>query len=173
VLLGAPLATATGQLLGWRTVFLLIAAVFALAFAAIALAVPFTSGNLVAGLRQELLALRLPQVWLAITFGVLGFGGMFAVITYIAPISTTVTGLSAAAIPIVQLALGAGVKYALPPLARNGLTPDGSAPMSPAGASGHRATGGAHRRELTSGRSRRSPARQEQGYEHRREKERT
>ena len=76
VLLGAPLATATGQVLGWRIVFLLIAAVFGLAFAAIALAVPFIPGNPVAGLREELLALRLPQVWLAIIFGVLGFGGM-------------------------------------------------------------------------------------------------
>jgi MFS transporter, DHA1 family, inner membrane transport protein len=109
VLLGSPLATATGRLLGWRTVFLLIAAVFGLAFAAIALAVPFTPGNPVAGLREEPGALRLPQVWLAIIFGVLGFGGMFAVVTYIAPISTTVTGTSAAAIPIVQLALGVGM----------------------------------------------------------------
>jgi MFS transporter, DHA1 family, inner membrane transport protein len=109
VLLGAPLATVTGQLVGWRTVFLLIAAVFGLAFAAIALAVPFTPGNPAAGLREELVALQLPQVWLAVIFGVLGFGGMFAVITYIAPISTTVTGISAAAIPIVQFALGVGM----------------------------------------------------------------
>jgi DHA1 family inner membrane transport protein len=64
-------------------VFLLIAATFALAFLAIALAVPLLPGNPVAGLHAESAALRSPQVWLAVTFGVLGFGGMFAVITYI------------------------------------------------------------------------------------------
>lgn len=109
VLVGAPLATAAGQLLGWRAVFLLIAALFALAFAAIALAVPLTRGNQLASFRAESQALRLPQVWLAIMFGVLGFGGMFAVITYIAPISTTVAGIPTTAIPIVQLALGIGM----------------------------------------------------------------
>ena len=44
---------------------------------------PLLPGNPVAGLHAESAALRSPQVWLAVTFGVLGFGGMFAVITYI------------------------------------------------------------------------------------------
>ena len=109
VLVGAPLGTSMGQLLGWRVVFLVIAVIFALAFVAIALALPYSPGDPVASFQQELVALRLPQVWLAILFGVLGFGGMFAVITYIAPISTTVTGIPSSAIPLVQFALGAGM----------------------------------------------------------------
>ena len=108
-LIGAPVATAAGQLLGWRIVFALIAAAFALAFAAIAVAVPWQPGNPGAGIRAEATALRLPQVWLAVAFGVLGFGGMFAVITYIAPIATIVTGLPADAVPLVQVALGLGL----------------------------------------------------------------
>jgi DHA1 family inner membrane transport protein len=108
-LIGAPVATAAGQLFGWRIVFVLIAGVFALAFAAIAVAVPRQPGNPGAGIRAEAAALRLPQVWLAIAFGVLGFGGMFAVITYIAPTATTVTGLPANAVPLVHVALGLGL----------------------------------------------------------------
>jgi DHA1 family inner membrane transport protein len=48
-LIGAPVATATGQLFGWRIVFVLIARVFALAFAAIAVAVPCSPATRVRG----------------------------------------------------------------------------------------------------------------------------
>ena len=38
----------------------------------------------------ELSALRRPQVWLALLIGMVGFGGMFAVYTYVATTLTDV-----------------------------------------------------------------------------------
>jgi DHA1 family inner membrane transport protein len=111
VLIGAPLGTSIGQLLGWRAVFLLVAAIFGLAFIAITVALPFSPGNPAAGIRQELLALRLPQVWLTVLYGCLGFGAMFAITTYIAPISTTVSGISPTTVPAVLFALGVGMTF--------------------------------------------------------------
>jgi MFS transporter, DHA1 family, inner membrane transport protein len=54
VLIGAPLGTSIGQLLGWRIVFLLVAAIFTLAFVAIALALPYAPGDPAAGVQLAL-----------------------------------------------------------------------------------------------------------------------
>jgi DHA1 family inner membrane transport protein len=60
-------------------------------------------------LRNELGALRRPQVLLTLLFGVVGFGGMFAFYSYVAPLVTDVTGLSAGFVPVVLLAFGVGM----------------------------------------------------------------
>ena len=48
------------------------------------------------------------QVLLTLLVGVVGFGGMFAVYSYVAPLVTDVTGMSRATIPLVLLAFGIG-----------------------------------------------------------------
>jgi DHA1 family inner membrane transport protein len=52
-----------------------------------------------AGPRQELGALRRPQVWLTLLVGAAGFGGFFAVYSYISPTLTEVSGFSSPASP--------------------------------------------------------------------------
>ena len=59
-------------------------------------------------MRGELGALRRPQVLLTLLVGVVGFGGMFALYSYIAPVVTDVAGLSRGTVPLVLLAYGAG-----------------------------------------------------------------
>jgi DHA1 family inner membrane transport protein len=59
--------------------------------------------------RAELRAFRSPQVWLVALVAAIGFAGFFSVYSYIAPVTTQVTGLSAAAVPWVLVALGAGM----------------------------------------------------------------
>ena len=49
------------------------------------------------------------QVWLTLLVGAIGFGGMFAVYTYIAPTVTEVGGLPAAAVPLFLLSFGLGM----------------------------------------------------------------
>ena len=44
-------------------------------------------------MRRELGALRRSQVWLTLGIGAIGFGGFFAVFTYIAPTLTERAGL--------------------------------------------------------------------------------
>jgi DHA1 family inner membrane transport protein len=58
--------------------------------------------------RRELGAFARPQVWLTLLVGAIGFGGMFAMYSYIAPTVTEVTGLGKAAVPVFLLAFGVG-----------------------------------------------------------------
>ena len=70
--------------------------------------VPSTPGRRDATVRGELGALRRPQVLLTLLVGIVGFGGMFALYSYIAPVVTDVTGLSRGTVPLVLLVYGAG-----------------------------------------------------------------
>ena len=62
-----------------------------------------------AGPRQELDALHRPQVWLTLLVGAAGFGGFFAVYSYISPTLTEVSGSSEAGVPVVLALFGIGM----------------------------------------------------------------
>jgi len=106
---GVPAITWLGQQTTWRVAYLAVAAIFALTFVAIALVVPWQPGDATASIRRELGAFRRVQVWLALGIGSIGFGGFFAVYTYIAPLATDVAGLPAASVPIVLMVVGVGM----------------------------------------------------------------
>ena len=57
----------------------------------------------------ELGALKRVQVWLALLVGMVGFGGMFAVYTYISTTMTDVAGLSRALVPLALMVFGIGM----------------------------------------------------------------
>jgi len=106
---GVPAATWIGQHLGWRSAYWLVA-MLALLTAALVLAfVPSCPPDGQASGRSELRAFREPQVWLTLVAGAVGFGGMFAVYSYIAPTVTEVGGLPQGAVPVFLLALGLGM----------------------------------------------------------------
>ena len=108
---GVPLATVLGQALGWRASYWLVAGLGALTVALVAVFVPSCPGNPDATGRRELLALARPQVWFAMVAGAVGFGGMFALFSYVAPAVTRVAGLGDGAIPIFLLTLGVGMVF--------------------------------------------------------------
>ena len=58
---------------------------------------------------RELGALRRPQVLLTLASGAIGFGGMFAVYTYVASTMIEVTGLSERSVPLVLGIFGIGM----------------------------------------------------------------
>ncbi|MDJ0334611.1 MFS transporter [Salinibacterium sp. G-O1] len=107
--IGVPSITYLGQQSGWRIAYLVVAAVFALTFVAVLLVVPMQDGDRSATMKRELSALARPQVWLALLIGALGFGGFFAVYTYISPLATNVTGLEPGMVPFVLVAAGIGM----------------------------------------------------------------
>ena len=74
--------------------------------ALIGYAVPHLPRDLTRTVRNELSALTSLQVWLTLGVGAVGFGGMFAMYSYIAPTVTEVTGLPASAVPIFLLVFG-------------------------------------------------------------------
>lgn len=106
---GVPAITAIGQAAGWRTAYLVVAAAFALTFVAVLVALPSGPGDPSATVKRELNAFARPQVWFAVALGAIGFGGLFSAYTYIAPITTTVTGLGAGVVPIVLVVFGIGM----------------------------------------------------------------
>ena len=106
---GVPVITAVGQAVGWRAAYGVVAVAFALTFVAVRFAVPRTTADRSASVRGELRAFARPQVWLAAGIGAIGFGGLFSAYTYIAPITTGVTLLPAAAVPAVLVVFGVGM----------------------------------------------------------------
>jgi MFS transporter, DHA1 family, inner membrane transport protein len=107
---GVPLATFLGQQVGWRATYLL-AAVLALVTAAFVTAVvPAVPGDSEASGRKEAREFfGSLQVWLTMAVGAIGFGGMFAVYSYIAKTVTVVGGLDRGTVPVFVLALGLGM----------------------------------------------------------------
>jgi len=108
-IVGVPLITWLGQVTGWRIAYLLIAGVFGLTSIAISLAVPHQPGDPNATLRRELGALRIGQVWFALGLGAVGFGGFFAVTSYISPMTTELAGLPDGWVPWALALLGVGM----------------------------------------------------------------
>ncbi|HEY5230172.1 MAG TPA: MFS transporter [Galbitalea sp.] len=106
---GVPSITYLGQLAGWRVAYLAVACIFALTFVAVLLVVPRQPGDPSATLRRELTIFSRPQVWFALAIGAIGFGGFFAVFTYIAPIVTTVTGQPESFVPLALIVGGIGM----------------------------------------------------------------
>lgn len=108
--LGVPLASWLGQALGWRSAFGLVVGVGLLTLAAQWRWLPAQLRAMhVTSPLTELGALRRPQVWLAVLVGMIGFGGMFAVYTYISTTMTDVTGLPRAAVPVALMVFGLGM----------------------------------------------------------------
>jgi DHA1 family inner membrane transport protein len=106
---GVPLGTYLGQQLGWRAAFLIVTAIFAIATVSIAFFVPEHPGEPSRTLRAELRVFRIGQVWLALGVGAIGFGGFFAVYSYVAPLVTEVAGSPAWVVPIVLVLTGIGM----------------------------------------------------------------
>jgi DHA1 family inner membrane transport protein len=106
---GVPLGTFLGQQVGWRAAFVVVTAIFAVATVFIALFVPPHPGEPGRTLRAELGVFRIGQVWLALGVGAIGFGGFFAVYSYVAPMVTEVAGSPAWVVPIVLVLMGVGM----------------------------------------------------------------
>ncbi|UGT45847.1 MFS transporter [Nocardia yamanashiensis] len=104
---GVPAATWLGQHLGWRDAYVVVAVIGLATVAAIARFVPELTGIVLTDPRTELGALRRPQVLLTLLVGAVGFGGMFAVYTYIT--LTDVAGMSLGLVPIVLMLFGLGM----------------------------------------------------------------
>ncbi len=105
---GVPASTYLGQNLGWRSAYWAVLVIAIAAAAMIYLFVPHSPANKEASLRGELSALKRPQVLFALSAGMVGFGGLFAMYSYIAPIVTRVMDRSEAWIVVFTVAFGVG-----------------------------------------------------------------
>jgi DHA1 family inner membrane transport protein len=107
--LGVPLGTFIGQEFGWRMAFWVVAALGVASLAGIAALVPNKHDTGPVGLMHEVRVLKDPQVWMALAMTVVGFGGVFVVFTYIAPILEQVSGFSPRGVTLILVLFGAGL----------------------------------------------------------------
>ncbi|MGQ4359711.1 MFS transporter [Streptomyces sp. SAS_272] len=106
---GVPLGTLVGQTVGWRFTFTLVAALGVVGLVGIARLVPDMPRTAGVRLRHELAAFKNAQVLLAMAMTVLGFGGVFAAITYIAPMMTHVAGFADGSVTWLLVLFGLGM----------------------------------------------------------------
>ena len=107
--IGVPLATLAGQRLSWHAPYVAVGFIAVLTVLAIGAFLPHQPPSGDESMRAELRALGRPQVWLALLVGVVGFGGMFAMYSYITPTMTELAGLDERYIPWVLAAYGVGM----------------------------------------------------------------
>lgn len=107
---GVPFGTWIGAHFGWHATFLGVVGLGVIGFIASALLVP---SNLPRGaspsLKQQLSVLTSPQLLLVYLITAVGYGGNFIAFTYLAPMLTDVTGLSAGSVSLVILLYGISV----------------------------------------------------------------
>ncbi|WP_299305764.1 MFS transporter [uncultured Brachybacterium sp.] len=120
-MLGVPASTALGQSVGWRSAYVIVVVIAAATTFAVWRLVPEPANPARAGgsaggaagasgsIRAELGALRRVQVWFALGIGAIGFGGMFAVYSYIGEIVPGVMGLGERAVPVALFVFGLGM----------------------------------------------------------------
>ncbi|MHC2717678.1 MFS transporter [Bradyrhizobium diazoefficiens] len=106
-IIGVPLANLVGQTVGWRASFGLVSLLALLTVLLCALFAPRDQAGRSDPLR-ELDALRSGRVWITLAIGAIGFGGMFAVYTYLATTLIEVTKVSPAVIPFFLAVFGVG-----------------------------------------------------------------
>jgi DHA1 family inner membrane transport protein len=106
---GVPVASWLGQSFGWRAAFGLVVAVGLVTLTALWFWLPNMRAMHVTSPLTELGALKRVQVWLALLVGMVGFGGMFAVYTYVSTTLTDVAGLSRGLIPLALMVFGLGM----------------------------------------------------------------
>lgn len=110
-LAGVPLITYVGHTFGWRMGFYLIAAGGALLAVLLPLAVPKVEADKFASPLTELSGMLNVNIWMTLATAAIGFGGMFAVYSYITPTLTELTGQSEGSVPVFLSLWGLGMIF--------------------------------------------------------------
>ncbi|EPC00782.1 MFS transporter [Litchfieldella anticariensis FP35 = DSM 16096] len=108
ILIGAPLATWAGNLLGWQVAFIGVGGIALLTALLVRLWVPVQPGLPGASARRELSALVKQRVLFTLGVACIGFGGIFAVFSYVIPTLTEQAGMSEALGPLALVVFGIG-----------------------------------------------------------------
>lgn len=107
--IGVPSASFLSQYVGWRAGYVLVGALALATAAAVLLKAPRTPADPGAAPLRELGALKNRQVWLTLATGSIGFGGFFAVYTYIASMVETTLGAPQTSVAMMLFIAGLGM----------------------------------------------------------------
>ena len=107
--IGVPAAQALGSATSWHVAYGLVTAIGAITIAALFITLPHMTLMPSTSPMTELGALVKPQVVMTLLIGAVGFGGMFAVYTYITWTMTEVAGFPASLMWLVLMGYGVGM----------------------------------------------------------------
>lgn len=108
-IVGAPLAAWCGQRIDWHLAYGAVALIAALTALLVAIFIPRIPAPAGASPLAELAALANLQVWLSLATGAIGFGGLFAVYSYLSPALIARTHMAPVLVPLVLALLGLGM----------------------------------------------------------------
>ena len=108
-LIGVPIGTYIGHHFIWRYTFVLIAIVGMLTFLFIFLWMPKLEKDGDVNMRTQLLFFKKTEAWLIIGITAIGFGGLFAWISYIAPLLINVSKFSPEDVSYILILAGFGM----------------------------------------------------------------
>jgi DHA1 family arabinose polymer transporter-like MFS transporter len=108
-LIGVPIGTYIGHHFIWRYTFVLIAIVGLLTFLAIYLWMPNLEKGESVNMKTQLQFFRKTEAWLIIGITAIGFGGLFAWISYIAPLLINVSKFSPEDVSSILILAGLGM----------------------------------------------------------------
>ena len=108
-IIGVPLGTAIGQYASWRLSFGLVSLLGLATAAFLFFALKPQAPDPIGAVAKELSVLKRSGVWLALCTTTFGFGGVFVVWTYIAPILHEATRLSPDTMTLVLFIYGVGL----------------------------------------------------------------
>jgi DHA1 family inner membrane transport protein len=108
-LLGTPLATFFGQSLDWRVAFTAVGVIGLVTMALIWHYVPRDAVSEEASFLRELGAFKRPQVLLTLAIAAVGYGGMFAMFSYIADTTMNVAMLQPGMVAVMMVLFGIGM----------------------------------------------------------------
>jgi len=108
-IVGVPLGTWIGHVLSWRLSFVGIALVALLAAWCIRRWLPQLPPSPAAHLTDSLRSFLRPRFWFIVGASAIGTGGIYAWISYIAPMMTEVAGVGPASVSLVMVLAGTGM----------------------------------------------------------------
>lgn len=108
-IVGVPLGTWMSHAIGWRYAFGAIAAIALLAALCIKRWMPDLAPAPDAGLGNSIKVFKQLDIWLIIGISSIGTGGLFAWISYIAPLMTRVAGFSSSSVSSIMIVAGMGM----------------------------------------------------------------
>ena len=107
--IGVPAGTWLGQMLGWRATFWAVTMIGPVALAALYFLLPADHHAEKINVKSEINTLMQPQVIAGLILTIIADTGLFAILTYVAPILTDVAHFPSSAVSPVFLLFGAGL----------------------------------------------------------------
>lgn len=110
-LLGVPLGTYMGHEYSWRITYFFISLCGAATMLAIYFWLPALTAQLQGKVIRQLDYFKSPLAWILIAMISVGTGGLFAWMSYIAPLMTEVAGVPPGNLPIIMVLVGLGMVF--------------------------------------------------------------